>query len=429
METPQTAARHLDACAALCDGCAKAWHSETSNFSISDHLQNARAQASPSGVEDVRFLEVFREADEAAVGLKADEEASAAVGLIVYHFAKASGPAAAPPAVLKAKAPAASHAPPAVLKAAAPAVFATPPAVLKAAAPVASHAAPAVLKTAALTAFAAPPAGLKASTSAAAAAPAVLKAPAVGAATAVVVETGAANEDELNGQKESWRGSCALCLGILPLAHEEQIFFECCARKICVKCFRAREEYDDRCFICLRNRGSANDRLQILEAHAFRGNAEAQLHLGDAVMYGVSQCAHEAFFFYKKAAQQGHARALVRLASCYANGYGAEIDDESAFLCFEKAARQGHPLAQCNLGTLYQAGRGVPQSQSKALKWFRRAAQQGLPQAKDALEEREQGDARLLQRALFRLTPRIEDDAALSQRRGSANDAARGMPP
>ena len=48
---------------------------------------------------------------------------------------------------------------------------------------------------------------------------------------------------------------------------------------------------------------------------------------------------------------------------------------------YRKAAEQGDAKAQNNLGVVYDRGEGVPQDDAEAVKWYRKAAEQGMPGA------------------------------------------------
>ena len=52
---------------------------------------------------------------------------------------------------------------------------------------------------------------------------------------------------------------------------------------------------------------------------------------------------------------------------------------------FRKAADQGHAKAQCNLGFMYLSGHGLPQSDALAVEWYRKAADQGHAPAQCSL--------------------------------------------
>ncbi|WP_439830288.1 tetratricopeptide repeat protein, partial [Aeromonas veronii] len=56
-------------------------------------------------------------------------------------------------------------------------------------------------------------------------------------------------------------------------------------------------------------------------------------------------------------------------------------DDAQALAWYRKAAEQGHAKAQYNLGVMYGNGQGVPQDDAQAVVWFRKAAEQGLAEA------------------------------------------------
>ncbi|MBR2921623.1 MAG: sel1 repeat family protein [Kiritimatiellae bacterium] len=113
-----------------------------------------------------------------------------------------------------------------------------------------------------------------------------------------------------------------------------------------------------------------------------------QFYLG--VMYdngwGVTKDDSEAVKWYRKAAEQGYARAQCNLGLMYANGEGVTQDDSEAVKWFRKAAEQGLAVAQYNLGFMYANGRGVAKDEYEAVKWYRKAAAQGYEYAKKALK-------------------------------------------
>ncbi len=53
---------------------------------------------------------------------------------------------------------------------------------------------------------------------------------------------------------------------------------------------------------------------------------------------------------------------------------------------YRKAAEQGNAKAQCRLGWCYYYGDGVYKDRAEAMKWYRQAAEQGDPMAKWKLE-------------------------------------------
>ena len=70
----------------------------------------------------------------------------------------------------------------------------------------------------------------------------------------------------------------------------------------------------------------------------------------------------------------------------YENGRGVAKDDYEAVKWYRKAADQGDARAQCNLGLMYENGRGVSKDEYEAVKWFRKAAEQGYENAKKTLK-------------------------------------------
>jgi TPR repeat protein len=61
----------------------------------------------------------------------------------------------------------------------------------------------------------------------------------------------------------------------------------------------------------------------------------------------------------------------------YANGKGVKQDDAEAVRWYRKAAEQGNAKAQFNLGVMYDLGKGVKQDDAEAVKWYRKAAFSG----------------------------------------------------
>lgn len=153
-----------------------------------------------------------------------------------------------------------------------------------------------------------------------------------------------------------------------------------------------------------------------LQKRADSGDAEAQHSLAWSLMTGSNnqpRDAEKSVYYFKKAAEQGHAQAQFWLGTHYANGYGVPkdlamsafwnlraaeggsanaqegegwkhfsgqgvaVDDKLAFFWFSKAAQQGNVGAQRGLGKIFQLGRGVPQNWHSAAVWFRKAAEQG----------------------------------------------------
>lgn len=78
----------------------------------------------------------------------------------------------------------------------------------------------------------------------------------------------------------------------------------------------------------------------------------------------------------KEVAETGNVKAQFILGTAYYLGLnGAEQDYEKAFYWWKKAAEQGNPEAQVQLGLCYSGGIGVEKSKSKAIYWLRKACE------------------------------------------------------
>ena len=134
-------------------------------------------------------------------------------------------------------------------------------------------------------------------------------------------------------------------------------------------------------------RGDYATALREFQPLAKQGDAAAQTALG--LMYangeGVPEDAHQAEYWWRKAAVQGLAEAQFNLGNMYANGEGVPEDDIQAEYWWRKAAEQGFATAQFNLGNRYAKGEGVPEDDRQAVYWYRQAAEQGSARAQSNL--------------------------------------------
>ena len=81
-----------------------------------------------------------------------------------------------------------------------------------------------------------------------------------------------------------------------------------------------------------------------------------------------------------------NAEALYQKAEKYYYGIGVRQDYADAAKFYRKAAEQGHAKAQNSLGYMYSFGQGVPQDNNEAQKWYRLAAAGGIAIAKERLD-------------------------------------------
>jgi len=140
----------------------------------------------------------------------------------------------------------------------------------------------------------------------------------------------------------------------------------------------------------VRGNGVVKDEAEAVKWYrkaAEQGYAKAQFNLG--FMYangnGVVKDEAEAVRWFRKAAEQGYAKAQFNLGFMYANGNGVVKDEAEAVRWFRKAAEQGQAIAQFNLGFMYAHGIGVVKDEAEAVRWYRKAAEQGHASAQTCL--------------------------------------------
>lgn len=101
------------------------------------------------------------------------------------------------------------------------------------------------------------------------------------------------------------------------------------------------------------------------------GLDSAQNNLGTyyADGLGVFEDKEKAFYWYQKAAEQGHALAQANLAGCYTQGNGVPIDEKKALEWCQKSAAQGNTKGMMKLAVIYYEGSAVPRDYQKAKEW------------------------------------------------------------
>ena len=110
---------------------------------------------------------------------------------------------------------------------------------------------------------------------------------------------------------------------------------------------------------------------------------------------GVDKSDSKSFYWTKKAAEQGLARAQSSLGSHYDQGSGVEQSYSEAIYWYEKAAEQGDNFAYWALGSAYRWGRGVERSEEQALYWFRKACDNFFDEACNDINSIKRGDYKI----------------------------------
>lgn len=136
-----------------------------------------------------------------------------------------------------------------------------------------------------------------------------------------------------------------------------------------------------------------------LKTKAEKGDAAAQYELAQVYFNaGVPADETEAYKWFTRAAESGHAKAAYKLAHAYKSGWGKlGTNTNLALRWLKAAAERGHLPAQTSLATSYRydAGDvaffllswGTGKDLSEAVKWYRNAAEQGDAGAQEALGE------------------------------------------
>jgi TPR repeat protein len=125
--------------------------------------------------------------------------------------------------------------------------------------------------------------------------------------------------------------------------------------------------------------------VQEIRSLAEKGDATAQAALGFFCELGIHtpvDCA-QAVKWYRKAAEQGNARAQLNLRQIaefgftYEKGNGRPAESSEVIKKCRKDAEAGNARSQFNLGQMYEWGNEVTQDFAEAVKWYRLAAEQG----------------------------------------------------
>lgn len=131
------------------------------------------------------------------------------------------------------------------------------------------------------------------------------------------------------------------------------------------------------------DRGKANGLREKAKILAQRGDPMAQFIAG-RIAYSEKRYP-EALAWYRKAAEQGDAKAQGNLGAFYFNGIGVKKDPAQAVVWYRKAAEQGNAWVQNELGGKYEKGDGVDKDSAQAVEWYRKSAEQGFAEGQKNL--------------------------------------------
>ena len=113
-------------------------------------------------------------------------------------------------------------------------------------------------------------------------------------------------------------------------------------------------------------------------ANSSKGDPEIWNDLGICYLHEDND---QAVYWFRKAAEQGHAWGLLNLAMMYDYGWGVEENDEESLSLQTEAAEQGNLVAILRLAQYYgpDGYRHDDGDDEQALYWYRKAAEHGYP--------------------------------------------------
>ncbi|ORY95365.1 hypothetical protein BCR43DRAFT_505882 [Syncephalastrum racemosum] len=126
-----------------------------------------------------------------------------------------------------------------------------------------------------------------------------------------------------------------------------------------------------------------NEAMRYLKKAARLNYMDALHRIGLVHKYGLLQQPHDPWQGYQcfvKAAEEGHAGAMLELAKVHAEGITGYLmpQPDTALRWCQRAAERGYSEAEYLLGVFYEEGRGLPAADyPRALQWFGKAASKG----------------------------------------------------
>jgi TPR repeat protein len=126
-----------------------------------------------------------------------------------------------------------------------------------------------------------------------------------------------------------------------------------------------------------------------LQYQANRGDLDSQFQLGSLHFVSQPKDLKQAEYWWKKAADKGHALAAVSLAYLYTGRDNPAFNNPPLMLKYlNQSAAGGNPMAQHILGNLYLKGeQGVPQDARQARTLFLSACQKNYAPSCEALKQ------------------------------------------
>lgn len=125
--------------------------------------------------------------------------------------------------------------------------------------------------------------------------------------------------------------------------------------------------------------GQYEQAVDIWEAMANNGHAQAQLSLASSYQYGLGRKQNDglALKYYRLSAEQGDVRAMHQLALLYTNFKKTPVNLHQALFWWGKSAEAGYAPAQYYFGVANYIGLGVQQDKTAAQQWIAKSKVNG----------------------------------------------------
>ncbi|TNF33125.1 MAG: hypothetical protein EP315_08740 [Gammaproteobacteria bacterium] len=120
------------------------------------------------------------------------------------------------------------------------------------------------------------------------------------------------------------------------------------------------------------------NRLQLASTYqAMLRNVDIELQFQRAMQLRLQGNFEQAFKDFRQMAEQGYARAQVRLGFMYERGLGIPADATEAILWYGKAVALGDGDALARLGFMYERGIGTHRDYNRAVDYYRQSVNRG----------------------------------------------------
>ncbi|RIB29708.1 kinase-like domain-containing protein [Gigaspora rosea] len=121
--------------------------------------------------------------------------------------------------------------------------------------------------------------------------------------------------------------------------------------------------------------GTDKDKRRAIEwyTRAAENKCAAAEHMLGEYFYKLRKY-DRAFYYLKRATENGNYKAMFNVGICYEYGFGVEKDEKKAFEYFKKSAEMGHPNSMYYVGEFYRQGIIVEKNIDIAFDWYLKLA-------------------------------------------------------